>query len=146
MPVPRPFNQLRLAPLALAISCLASASALALALALPAECAEPPAQGVTVVRDAQSGQLRAPTAEEFKILQEQAARLNAQAGAREPDTAAIVVVHPNGARSVRLGERGMVYAVATRDANGQVHTDCVQGKPGASQEESATKENDHAHP
>ncbi len=130
-----PFPQWRGAPLLLSASCLAGA--------VPALCAEPPAQGVTVVRDAQTGQLRAPTAEEFKVLQEQAARQAAQSGRNEPDTASIVVIHPNGARSVRLGERGMVYATATRDANGQVHTDCVQGKAGAA---ASNKESDHVQP
>lgn len=80
---------------------------------------------MVVVRDPQTGQLRAPTAAEMRALAPPAsASMRAQS---QP----ALVTHPNGARQVRLGERGLVYSIVTRDADGKLHDQCVQGAAAA---------------
>jgi hypothetical protein len=80
-------------------------------------------EGMVVVRDHQTGQLRAPTAAELKALRPQPGLgMRAQPG---------VVLHPDGSRHVRIGEQGMVYSVVTRDPDGKVVNQCVQGEAAA---------------
>ena len=80
---------------------------------------------MVVVRDAQTGQLRAPTAAEMRALAPPAsASMRAQS---QP----ALVTHPDGTRQVHLGERGLVYSVVTRDADGKLHDQCVQGAAAA---------------
>lgn len=80
-----------------------------------------PAQGMVVVRDAQTGQLRTPTPAEMRALQPPpSAAIAAQA---QP----AIVTGPGGRRSVRLGERHMVYSVVNRDAEGKLGEQCVHG-------------------
>lgn len=83
-------------------------------------------QGMVVVRDAQSGQLRAPTPAEIRALAPPpaAAQMNA------PSQPALVT-HPGGSRQVRLGERGLVYSVVTRGADGKLAEQCVHGAAAA---------------
>ena len=76
-------------------------------------------QGMVVVRDRQTGQLRAPTAAEARALAPVSARMSAPA---QP----AVVTHPGGSRQVRLGERGLVYSVLTRGADGKLVEQCVK--------------------
>ena len=38
-----------------------------------------------------------------------------------------MVTGPGGRRSVQLGERGMVYSVVTRGADGKLEEQCVHG-------------------
>lgn len=83
-------------------------------------------QGMIVVRDAQTGQLRAPTAAESRALSP-APAMSAAMRATPP----ALVAHPNGAKQVRLGERSLVYSVVTRDADGKLHDQCVQGAAAA---------------
>lgn len=103
------------------------------ALALPAcafqQAATAPSaeQGMVVVRDAATGQLRAPTPAEARALQPRPTASAAAAAATPPK----IVVGPGGRRSVRLGERHMVYSVVTRDANGKLAQDCVHGTQAA---------------
>ena len=87
---------------------------------------QPGQQGMVVVRDAQTGQLRAPTAAEMRALapQRALARMNAP-----PQPA--MVAHPGGSRHVRLGERGLVYSVVKRGADGTLHEQCVHGAAAA---------------
>jgi hypothetical protein len=84
--------------------------------------------GMVVVRDPVSGQLRAPTAAEFQALQPPPAASAARGAAT---TAPVVTVRPDGSRSVRLGEESLVYAVATRAADGTLDTQCVTGAAAA---------------
>lgn len=82
-------------------------------------------QGMVVVRDAQSGQLRAPTPAESRALAPKAS------GAMTAPAPASMVTHRSGARQVRLGERGLVYSVVTRDADGKLAEQCVHGTDAA---------------
>ena len=80
-------------------------------------------EGMVVVRDAETGELRAPTAEEARPLHP---RTNASAaGTAAP--APKMVTGPGGRRSVQLGERHMVYSVVTRGADGKLEEQCVHG-------------------
>jgi hypothetical protein len=82
--------------------------------------------GMIVVRDPQTGQLRAPTAAESRALAAQGPSAGIRA---QPEPA--LVTHPGGSRQVRLGERGLVYSVVTRDADGKLAGQCVQGAAAA---------------
>lgn len=84
-------------------------------------------QGMVVVRDAQTGQLRAPTPAESRALAPKATP--SMTAPSQPS----MVTHPGGARAVRLGERGLVYSVVTRDANGKLAEQCVHGEDAAGQ-------------
>jgi hypothetical protein len=94
------------------------------AFARPAHAARQ--DGMVVVRDAQTGKLRAPTPDEAKAL---AARAPAAglAPARDPGAS----LRRDGARGVRLGERTMVYDVVTRGADGRLSSRCVHGEEAA---------------
>ena len=81
---------------------------------------------MVVVRDAQTGQLRAPTAAEARAL---APAPSASAAMRAAPPA--VVTHPDGGRQVKLGERGLVYTVVTRGSDGKLDDRCVQGAAAA---------------
>lgn len=110
-------NQRSLAP-ALAAALLACAAA-APAAATAAQ------EGVVVVRDRVTGQLRAPTAAELRALR-------AKDRAMEPPPAlAPSVKRPDGTRHLHLGERGMVYSVITRQPDGSHAMHCVHGERAA---------------
>lgn len=79
------------------------------------------AQGMVVVRDAQTGQLREPTPAEIRALQP------APSASRTAPAQASIVTGPGGRRSVRLGERHLVYSVVQRDAEGKLGEQCVHG-------------------
>jgi hypothetical protein len=98
----------------------------ALWASLPQPAAAQEAQGMVVVRDAQTGQLRAPTAAESRALTPPAP-VSSMRAAGQP----ALVTHPGGSRQVRLGERGMVYSVVTRGADGKLGEQCVQGEAAA---------------
>lgn len=78
-------------------------------------------QGMVVVRDAQTGQLREPTPAEIRALQP------APSASITAPAQASIVTGPGGRRSVRLGERHMVYSVVKRDAEGKLGEQCVHG-------------------
>jgi len=99
-------------------------------LALPSSAALAQ-EGMTVVRDADSGKLRAPTAAELRALQAQDPQRQQQLAKPRPQSA----LRADGTRALELGERGMVYSVATRAADGSVTRRCVQGRQ--------VRENDH---
>jgi hypothetical protein len=84
-------------------------------------------EGLVVVRDPQTGQLRAPTADELKELR---ARTPATAGLAAPRPPA-TVSRRDGSRGLRLGEQGMVYDVVTRGPDGKLTSECVHGEAGA---------------
>jgi hypothetical protein len=98
----------------------------AICAALPLSATAQEQSGMVVVRDAQTGQLRAPTAAELRAL----APAPGSAALLAPSQPALVT-HPDGARQVRLGERGLVYSVVTRGADGKLHDQCVQGAAAA---------------
>ena len=78
-------------------------------------------QGMVVVRDAKTGQLRAPTASESRALAPKSTPSLA------PPARPSMITHASGARQVKLGERGLVYSVVTRDSNGKLDDQCVHG-------------------
>ena len=81
-------------------------------------------EGLVVVRDPQTGQLRAPTADELKELR---AKAPATAGLAAP-RAQGTMSRRDGSRGVRLGEKSMVYEVVTRGPDGKLTSECVQGQ------------------
>lgn len=104
-------------------------------------------KGMVVVRDTQSGQLRAPTAAELRGLQQQQAQHMQRSSARL--AAPSIVVGPGGRRSVRLGENHLVYSVVTRDSAGKLVEHCLDNTHAAeqviAQPASATEPEGHAH-
>jgi hypothetical protein len=98
----------------------------ALCGALPISAHAQQESGMVVVRDAQTGQLRAPTAAEARAL---APAPTASAAMRAAPPA--MVTHPDGGRHVKLGERSLVYTIVTRGADGKLHDQCVQGAAAA---------------
>ncbi len=123
----------------------ASLALATLALAPAAGAAEEP-QGMVVVRDAVTGALRAPTAAEFKAL---------QAAAPVPAPPGLAAAPPqlerkaDGTRRAHLGDRGTVYTVIRRDANGATQTQCVHGAEAAAaaalNQSAATDAEEHRH-
>jgi len=104
--------------LPLAVLCLPAAAQQA-TQETPPEAA--PGQGMVVVRDAQTGQLRTPTPAEIRALQPRSS------GAARTPAQPKMVTGPGGRRSVQLGERHMVYSVVTRGADGKLNDQCVHG-------------------
>ena len=104
-------------------------SILALALMCGAAGATQPTpaqQGLTVVRDAETGQLRAPTPGELKTLRRQSSSTPRPAPLAE-------IVGPRGERTMELGERGLVYSVVRRGADGTATQHCVASAKAATQ-------------
>lgn len=91
----------------------------------PQAMAEPP--GMIAVRDAETGQLRAPTPAEAQALRPAP---QAQAQARTAP-AATLLRKGDGSRKAVLGGDRQVYAVIERDADGQTHEACVTGAAAA---------------
>jgi hypothetical protein len=104
-----------LAAAVMAAACVAAAPALA-------------AEGLRVSRDAETGQLRAPTAEENAALDAAAAAQRAASG-KSSSRAPVPVqkVHANGAVELQLGEDSVMYSVARINAQGKLERVCVQG-------------------
>jgi hypothetical protein len=109
---------------------MTGAFALCMLAALPPMAGAAGQDGMVVVRDPQTGQLRAPTPQEARALRATtpaAAGDDAARTAREPS----VATRRDGARGVRLGDRTMVYEVVTRGADGTLSTQCVHGDKAA---------------
>jgi hypothetical protein len=106
---------------------LAALLAAGAACSLPAAAEQDRQQGMVVVRDAQTGQLRNATPAEVKALRAQETRR----GLVAPEAASAVTIRRDGTMQKHLGERGMVYSVVTRDANGKLGTQCVNGEDAA---------------
>jgi hypothetical protein len=88
-------------------------------------------EGMVVVRDPQTGQLRAPTpAERQALTRGPAASLRAM-GPAVP-LSSQVVRNPDGSRKLKLGQRGQVFEVVTRTPDGKLTEQCVQGEDAAS--------------
>ncbi|HEY0489635.1 MAG TPA: hypothetical protein VGD30_09005 [Telluria sp.] len=103
---------------------LAALLALA-ALALPPSAGATGQAGVVVVRDRETGQLRTPTPAELRALRAQEKSV-APAKPLAPS-----VQRPDGTRHLHLGERGMVYSVLSRDAQGKHVIGCTGGQKAA---------------
>jgi hypothetical protein len=115
-----------------ALSCVLAASAAAAepaqAPAQPTAAAQAQAQARYVVRDAQTGLLRAPTEEELSAM---LAREKPLARAAAP-RATVVRKYPGGMRGAVLGAEHLVTLQAQRRADGTVdinHTDPAQAHP-----------------
>lgn len=90
------------------------------------------ADGMVAVRDAVTGQLRAPTAEEAASLQAaaQAKAASPNARLRALSVAPIQAERMNsrGAFGFRPGPENVSYSVVTRNADGSLSSTCVQGQ------------------
>lgn len=95
------------------------------ALALPPAAGATGQEGVVVVRDRETGQLRSPTQAELRALRAQEKSLAPAA------PLARSVQRPDGTRHLHLGERGMVYSVLTRGAQGKHVIGCTGGQKAA---------------
>jgi hypothetical protein len=77
-------------------------------------------EGMTVVRDAETGKLRAPTAAELRAMQ--AKQPQPKGVSARPQSS----VRTDGTRSLNLGERGLVYSVVQRAPDGSLTRRCVK--------------------
>jgi hypothetical protein len=111
------------ASLVLAAACAAHAAD-APPSARPAT-AEP--QGQMVVRDAVTGRVRGPTAEEAAALHA-ASRQGLRAGPRMGN---VTRVHPSGATGARLDDSSMSYAVVVRQPDGRLVEYCFASQAAA---------------
>ena len=100
------------------------------ALALPAQ-AYGGADSMVVVKDAVSGELRAPTADEAAALTA-AKAVNAKGAARGA-LALLPKRHSSGAVGVRVNDDMASYSVMTKRADGTLAEICVQSKSEAEQ-------------
>jgi hypothetical protein len=82
-------------------------------------------EGMVVTRDAETGKLRAPTPEELRELRAKAPRAPSALTATPQQPRE--TIKRDGSRNVLLGEKSMVYEVVTRDADGKLSSQCVQG-------------------
>lgn len=91
-------------------------------------------QGMVVVRDAENGQLRSPTAAELSALHRSQGRAHMhRSSARIVASRPALVVGPDGRRTVRLGESHLGYAVVTRGSDDKLVEQCVDGAHAAEQ-------------
>jgi hypothetical protein len=84
--------------------------------------------GMTVVRDAATGELRAPTAGEIAAI---ALRAGHAQSLRAAPTAPLPKVHPSGARGARMTDEFMSTSVAVRKADGSVDMQCFETRQSA---------------
>ncbi|MBQ5949519.1 post-PEP-CTERM-1 domain-containing protein [Massilia sp. ST3] len=100
-------------------------------------------EGMIVVRDPQTGQMRPPTAAELQALQ------RAAPASRLAPVQPKMVLGADGRRSVQLGDSGLVYSVVKRDAEGKLDRHCVHGEAAAERavrgHQSAVPQEDHHH-
>jgi len=90
------------------------------------------ADALTVVRDRETGMLRAPTAAEVQNLQRRAEALQAaRIGAAAPVAEPLLRTHASGARSARLTPEFASYSVVRKNADGTLDQSCVQGTDAA---------------
>lgn len=105
---------------------IALAALMATALGAPAAAGDQ--EGVVVVRDPLTGKFRNATPAEARRLHAQpVAPGMAKRDPAQPD----VTIRKNGTLQKHLGERGMVYSVVTRGADGKLDADCVHGEAAA---------------
>jgi hypothetical protein len=93
-------------------------------------------QGVIAVRDAETGELRAPTAAEAKALQAlEQQRQQGQGKSAAPQ----ISRKADGTRKGHLGNQGAVYSVLTRNPDGSSQVDCITGPDAAKDAVTATR-------
>jgi hypothetical protein len=140
---------------------LISTAAAIAALALSGSAFAADQQGMSVVKDAATGQLRAPTADEAAQLQAiraqqraaaSAAAANRSGLARGASAAATVapgttIQHANGAVEMTVDSEQLSYSVVTKDADGKLVLQCVTGTTAADKAMStpATQSKEHQH-
>ena len=141
---------------------LLSAAAAIAALALSGAAVAAGQQGMSVVKDAATGQLRAPTADEASQLQALGAQQRAAAAAaaaakrgglaRGAAAAATLapgttIYHANGAVEMTVDPESVSYSVMTKDADGNLALQCVTGATAADKAMStpATQSKEHQH-
>lgn len=103
----------------------------ALCAGAPADAAEP-VNSMVVVRDAATGQLRAPTAAELAALNAQrqnSPTLPLQASTDAPRP--VITTAPDGTLRATMGKESLIYAVTQRDADGKLKMQCVKGQQAA---------------
>jgi hypothetical protein len=112
--------------------------------------------GMRVVRDPVTGQVRAPTHEEFKAMQDEekaakAVSRSAVSAPADPAATASKVRRADGSLGMRVGESFLSFAVVTRKTDGSLAMDCVTGADAAEQvvrgkiAPSKNKEHGHDH-
>ena len=121
----------------LRVSGLTTAAVLALAAMASAPALAAAETGMRAARDAKTGHVRAPTAEESKTLDAAAAKLraakgNARVGMASGKIDPQAVTHADGTVEQELDESTLSYSVARRNADGTIEMACVQGKDAAS--------------
>jgi hypothetical protein len=116
-------------------------SCCALAVPYAAFAADPVQESMTVVRDPQTGKLRAPTAAEVRDLRTRSARPNGQPV--QPPVPPKSSVRADGTRAIDLGDRALVYSVITRAADGKLVGHCVAGADAAARALENKQEADH---
>jgi hypothetical protein len=103
--------------------------------------------GMVVVRDPQTGKMRAPTPEELKALRAKSPPPSVGLGSA-PQEPRQLSSRRDGARGVRLGEKTIVYDVVTRGEDGKLQRQCVQGDAAAAdalQHPANTEHKEHRH-
>jgi hypothetical protein len=96
------------------------------------------ANSMTVVRDAQTGKLRAPTADEIESLLMNA-RTPAHAARSRTNTAPATFRSASGGAGLHLGEDAFAYSVARRNLDGSLTEVCVTGAQAAQKELAAPR-------
>ena len=108
-------------------------SAIVLSLSTSAHAAD--GVGMRIVRDPVTGQLRAPTADEAKAMDEAEAKARADRAAANPagtaDSRAPVEVRTSNGVRYRVNDSFLSYSVITRRADGSLAMQCVTGKEAA---------------
>jgi len=108
-------------------------SAIVLSLSTSAHAAD--GVGMRIVRDPVTGQLRAPTADEAKAMDEAEAKARADRAAANPagtaDSRAPVEVRTSNGVRYRVNDSFLSYSVITRKADGSLAMQCVTGKEAA---------------
>jgi hypothetical protein len=102
-------------------------------------------EGMVVVKDPQTGKMRAPTPQELRALRAKAPPPAASLTGTPQQTKSLT--RRDGARGVRLGEKTMVYDVVTRGEDGKLSSHCVQGADAARDalQHPANAEKEHGH-
>lgn len=128
------------------LSAIAAVSALTLSTGAFAQA------GISVVKDATTGQLRAPTAAEAQTLealrsqQKSVKKVAKSAGVAAP-VPGTTITHKDGSVELTLDPEQSSFSVMTKDADGNLVLQCVTGKEAAekamSNPASATKEHKH---
>ncbi|MCD2517259.1 hypothetical protein LQ564_13170 [Massilia sp. G4R7] len=86
--------------------------------------AAPQAEALTVVKDAQTGKLRAPTAEEVAALKAQAPAARSAVARTATPGFVLNKSHSSGIRGFRLNDESMSTSVAVRKTDGSIERQC----------------------